>query len=963
MNSIKSLRTLVFVTVVKIFHVAVYAAYCGHICNPSEVPNGSLTAQLELVNLSFRVEGTIEIVNDCEFTVKGFKISPEPEEAKWYATSSSIEGILLSNDIISANDYPMNINYNIENTDPFCHASLLKDIGEGGKFFLLDKNYNTIALAIVTASTSSSPNTVNCNFQYDETTKTCTGTIECNGFNLLDSNRIVEYDEAKSTCKVVLNPPPGYYKNASDDFIKCTSTECSKVQPLSIACGNNSNGQLIYDNVEPNRTVKLCTKINSLKVNDDSSLELEDEKFATIEFGESTDSYIVHYNKESPFNFDTHAYYVVKKTEYSICYDSQYPKVNDHCAANDGKMIDRRTDFCSNDSSGMYYQCIVGKCSAESQVNGEEELIADNSFCNCNSNTDYSSSSNTCYSGYQGKIDGDDMRGIYQLDTNKKCKVMNNVSIGYYRDGYHYSKFTYWDGIKYVQYAANVQVNPDCTGKAGEFIDNGYNVLFCKDDSTPIPFNSITESTVLYIKGKEGSDSPFGKKDKYYALIKNDSESLIVNEEKTGYYLNDDKKLLLCDKGICDDKSNGVNGYYINGQATDKYLIHCTNGECEIENKEAVNGYYFNVDTITNVILCGNIACTKFEVLTKTDCTGNNYMLIYIPNSGLNYCNGNTAVPITSNINLYYEIPLSTADVGIIGSAGTGGIIGTIAKAIADLLGGNDVDGINYPISVKGNTGESIIIHLDQYSVAQYVSDQDICFDDNHQKEHPCTLNNKKYTCTENTKSCTVVVTAYCNPESENANEKASCSGYYLSSTKDLLFCSKKSGAVTCEKQSLTGYFLNSDINSESNNRFYILCKKSVSRISCTGFAKPTESQCRSQGDVIISDGGYKLCLDSLTVNAMDIFKSGMADEYFMPATLITEVKDIKHYYIAKVDENSVQAKPITQHDRQYRYTFNNYKILPNAKGQCNKGTGTAETDLIEYSKDPTDDNIYKREK
>jgi len=42
----------------------------------------------------------------------------------------------------------------------------------------------------------------------------------------------------------------------------------------------------------------------------------------------------------------------------------------------------------------------------------------------------------------------------------------------------------------------------------------------------------------------------------------------------------------------------------------------------------------------------------------------------------------------------------------------------------------------------------------------------------------------------------------YCNPESVNASEKASCSCYYLSSAKDLLFCTKTNDMVTCEKHS-----------------------------------------------------------------------------------------------------------------------------------------------------------------
>jgi len=49
-----------------------------------------------------------------------------------------------------------------------------------------------------------------------------------------------------------------------------------------------------------------------------------------------------------------------------------------YCATNDGKMTNRRTDFCS-DNSGVYYQSVVGECFAESQVNDEKELITDNS--------------------------------------------------------------------------------------------------------------------------------------------------------------------------------------------------------------------------------------------------------------------------------------------------------------------------------------------------------------------------------------------------------------------------------------------------------------------------------------------------------------------------------------------------------------------------------------------------------
>jgi len=77
----------------------------------------------------------------------------------------------------------MDITYNIENTDSFCHASLLLDIGEGGQFLLIDKNFVTLAYATVIANASAAPSTtpkpVGCTFQYDETTNICTGISEC----------------------------------------------------------------------------------------------------------------------------------------------------------------------------------------------------------------------------------------------------------------------------------------------------------------------------------------------------------------------------------------------------------------------------------------------------------------------------------------------------------------------------------------------------------------------------------------------------------------------------------------------------------------------------------------------------------------------------------------------------------------------------------------------------------------
>lgn len=771
-----------------------------------------------------------------------------------------------------------------------------------------------------------------CTFNYDVDTGTCEGTTECDGFHL-SGNKLIEYkyDATNPTCKVSLNPPPGYYKNASGDYIKCTNTECSNVEkPLSTECGETTDGQLISDSTD--NIVKLCTKINNLVINEDKTLTLQNNKYAKIEFGESDDYYIVHHNEKSPFNFDTYVYYVVKKTANSINFYPKYEygnanaKFEDYCATNGGMIIDRRTDFCSNNSSGMYYQCENGKCLSESQLNGEKEQI-DDSFCNCKTKTDYTGY--TCNFGYQGKMgEGESIEGIYELKDNK-CTAMESPTIGYYRDGYHYSNFIYWDGENYKQYSMNVEVNTNsCSESAAGFIDNGYNALFCKDaTSEPIPFQSITE---LFVKGIQDS-GPFGAKDKYYALIKKD-ESLIVNKEKTGYYL-DNKLLLSCTEGICSNIEEPKLGYYLN--ALDKSLINCVvNGaktECTPETVKN-NGYYFNAGSTNNVIQCNNSGCENIN-LTAASCEGQAYKIYYGSESAINYCNNEDAVPIEPfTATQYYEIPLSTTGEG----------------------------GINYPTSIVGSASESIIVQLNQYSVVQYVSDQDICIDANHQKELSCSLENKKYSCKEKAKTCTFVTTTVCKPESQKSEERASCSGYYLSTARDLLLCSEKEGVVNCDKQSLTGYFLNSDLRSESS--VYIICKKVTSGISCEGKAKPTATTCSASGDVILVEENYKLCLDSTTANAIDIFKSGITNEYFMPANLLATGVAQNKYYIAVVKENSVLAKTLTESDRRFRYTFSGYKILSFDKGQCNKGTGTAASDLIEYTLGEKGENVYIRE-
>jgi len=145
-----------FATLSAVAKVAL-ASYCGSQCDPNKVPETPLSGPLKLVavvdnqdkSIRYEVAGTVVIENDCVFSVKGFKLTPKSDGAKWYGASepNSSEGILLSKEEVGVTSSPSDLSYNIKDTDLFCHASLLTDVGNGGVIRLMDKNYQLLAFA------------------------------------------------------------------------------------------------------------------------------------------------------------------------------------------------------------------------------------------------------------------------------------------------------------------------------------------------------------------------------------------------------------------------------------------------------------------------------------------------------------------------------------------------------------------------------------------------------------------------------------------------------------------------------------------------------------------------------------------------------------------------------------------------------------------------------------------------
>jgi len=189
-----------------------------------------------------------------------------------------------------------------------------------------------------------------------------------------------------------------------------------------------------------------------------------------------------------------------------------------------------------------------------------------------------------------------------------------------------------------------------------------------------------------------------------------------------------------------------------------------------------------------------------------------------------------------------------------------------------------------------------------------------------------------------NSGKCTVVFRV-CYPESTNSNDHNGCNdGYYLISNH-LYSCSNK----YCERKDIVGYF----DNVTSNN--YIKCTSNGSEITCDELIAPTESNnvCINASDLLYVNGEYiKLCLDSSTENAIEIFKEDNS-KYFIQGNVLNTSLSNNKYYIISVSENAVM---ILTGQKRYQYTFNNKKIISH-KNQCSSTQGETEQDLVEYTK------------
>ncbi|KAG4089262.1 hypothetical protein H8356DRAFT_35133 [Neocallimastix lanati (nom. inval.)] len=191
-----------------------YAQYCpitGGSCNKSNAPSsprgGELTTQF-LVD-GFSCSGTIEVNNECQFTVKNFQVvAPGSKELKWYGAeylNSDKGGNLLSNEPVAQLGGPTDITVDTDH-NPFCRASLIEHVGA---ISLMDEQYRVICFADIGAASGASSST-GTGATGTGATGTGAGVAKINGTPVNSSNGSTGTSSNQST------KPVGKVNNSSD---------------------------------------------------------------------------------------------------------------------------------------------------------------------------------------------------------------------------------------------------------------------------------------------------------------------------------------------------------------------------------------------------------------------------------------------------------------------------------------------------------------------------------------------------------------------------------------------------------------------------------------------------------------------------------------------------------------------------------------------------------------------------
>jgi len=154
---------------------------------------------------------------------------------------------------------------------------------------------------------------------------------------------------------------------------------------------------------------------------------------------------------------------------------------------------------------------------------------------------------------------------------------------------------------------------------------------------------------------------------------------------------------------ICNDEGCKINdqlecnGYFLDKDSSDsKKLIKCVSDNC-VNGYESTNGYYFN-SLNKDVIICDETKCENNKSYLITDCSSNNYKIIFDASANYFYCDGENEITLPSDNSVKYFVIESTLS-----------------------------ENINYPLEfIQENTINKLLIEVSKYSIVQYTNDDGI---------------------------------------------------------------------------------------------------------------------------------------------------------------------------------------------------------------------------------------------
>jgi len=398
----------------------------------------------------------------------------------------------------------------------------------------------------------------------------------------------------------------------SEDIIITEDSKCTvgiflpeEIKPYYIECNREDNGNISCSKKD------LPKKNKENKCNNESTGKLinighEDDEyvFCLGKFGfdypynypyiklrgsNKYGNYFVKHtfpSTKNVFTFESEAlYYIVKYDEYGIAFDENL-NFTDHCANTSGRAITRKEDFCSSNSSGLYYTCKNGICKDIHTIENYEPVEQEElKYCivktgeNCSVDTYYLIDETTMRKQNQG-----DGSLYYCENKNESCKKINMP--GYYivdKNNYYICRKD--TNRKYTKCEKITLNENNDTCEVGKMILINKKLYLCIATSSKIPINENNNEVYIMEMSPNENENIFDLNEEQKAIIKiNGSEIKLFknynNNLRYTYAIKSTHKIFNKDK---DQLPTDENGKFNKNEI---YELICNKGICKEVNQE-----------------------------------------------------------------------------------------------------------------------------------------------------------------------------------------------------------------------------------------------------------------------------------------------------------------------------------------------------------------------------------------